>query len=281
MKKQWVGAGLFLLLLFLASFLIPPFALDPWGLFRPQKIVLIFFALSAVQFFGAGLTKVLGHRVGALMSGFIGGLLSSTATTVSIAKDSHEVERSQTLRIAALQSSILAMLLETVAFLAAAGGVIALEVVHIHLVILISMTVGLLVMLWRRKPQRPYAVPPEGNILDVASTLKLTGFIVLIMAASKAVQIWAGSQGLMLLTFVVSLFEVHGSLISSAQLYASSGIDSAQYEKLVEISLLASYCAKGVLIAAISNSAFRTRALLSLLPAFLFLVFHSFGFIEL
>ncbi|WP_374001533.1 DUF4010 domain-containing protein [Bdellovibrio bacteriovorus] len=280
MKNQWVRAGLFLLFLFVASKLVPPHPVDPWGLFRPQKILFMFFALSALQVMGEVLSLWVGPKAGIVMTGFLGGLLSSTATTVTLAKESHEANGSQTLRMAALQSAILAMLIQA-AVLISAGGLEAFQLVGLHFVILGLITVALIALLWRRKSRPHPAMVGANEILDVKSSLKLTVFIVLILAASKLVQEWAGGQGLMLLTFVISLFEVHGSLISTSQLLAAGKIDGPQYERLVETSLLASYVSKFALIAMISNAGFRKRALMTLAPAMLFLLLHLLGWIHL
>lgn len=280
MKNQWVRAGLFLLFLFVASRLAPPQPVDPWGLFRPQKILFMFFALSALQVLGKAFSFWIGRKAGMLLTGFLGGILSSTATTVTLARESHEPTGSQTLRIAALQSAILAMVLQA-AVLISAGGPEAFQLVGLHFGLLSVITLSLIALLWRRhSPSHPLIATSE-QLLNVRSSIKLTVFIVLILAASKLVQDWAGSQGLMILTFVISLFEVHGSLISASQLLAADKVTADQYERLVEVSLLASFVSKVFLIALISNLKFRKRALLSLLPAMLFLVFHLLGWIHI
>ncbi|AHZ86537.1 hypothetical protein Bb109J_c1201 [Bdellovibrio bacteriovorus] len=273
MKNQWVRAGLFLLFLFVASRWVPPHPVDPWGLFRPQKILFMFFALSALQVVGKAFSIWIGRKAGVILTGFLGGLLSSTATTVTLAKESHEPVGSQTLRLAALQSAILAMLVQA-AVLIRAGGIAAFELVGLHFAILSLITLSLIGLLWRRKPQSHPVIAGTERILDIRSSLKLTVFIVLILSASKLVQEWAGSQGLMILTFVISLFEVHGSLISTSQLLAAGKVDGFQYERLVEASLMASYVSKFALVATISSSGFRKKALMTLAPGMLFILLH-------
>lgn len=280
MKNQWVRAGLFLLFLFVASKLVPPGSIDPWGLFRPQKILFMFFALSALQVMGRVFSRMVGRRAGVLMTGFLGGLLSSTVTTVSLSKDSHETAGSQSVRMAAMHAAILAMLLQAVV-LVGAGSLEALHAVRQHFLILFVITSTMIVILWRRQSRpRPLEATSE-KVLDVTESLKLTIFIVLILAASRGAQEWMGTEGLMVLTFVVSLFEVHGALISTAQLLAADKVGLEQYEKLVEVSLLASFVSKFFLIAVISNAQFKRRAMWSLLPAVLFVVLHLLGWVPL
>ncbi|WP_235046287.1 DUF4010 domain-containing protein [Bdellovibrio bacteriovorus] len=240
----------------------------------------MFFALSTLQVMGKVLSSFVGHRAGMLMTGFLGGMLSSTATTVRLAKDSHDTEGSQSVRMAAMQAAILAMLLQAIV-LVGAGSIAALQVVSVHFLALFVITVVMIIVLWRRQSRpRHIATGPE-KILDVWESLKLTVFIVLILAASRGAQAWMGNDGLMALTFVVSLFEVHGSLISTAQLLAADQVGLAQYERLVEMSLLASFVSKMFLISIMSSAPFKKRALLSLMPAVLFLVLHLFGWIHI
>ncbi|WP_374035317.1 DUF4010 domain-containing protein [Bdellovibrio bacteriovorus] len=240
----------------------------------------MFFALSALQVMGKVLSSFVGHRAGTLMTGFLGGLLSSTATTVRLAKDSHDTEGSQSVRMAALHAAILAMLLQAVV-LVGAGSVEALRVVSLHFLILFLITMMMAVILWHRQSRpRGLTTGPE-KVLDVWESLKLTVFIVLILAASRGAQTWLGNDGLMVLTFIVSLFEVHGSLISTAQLLAADQVSLTQYEKLVEISLLASFVSKLFLIVTLSSAPFKKRAVVSLMPAVLFLLLHLLGWIHI
>ncbi len=85
----------------------------------------------------------------------------------------------------------------------------------------------------------------------------------------------------MILTFLISLFEVHGSLISTSQLLSSDTIGVEQYEKLVEVSLLASYASKSALVLFLGSSSFRRWGVLTLLPAMFFLALHLLGWIHL
>ncbi|QQR80613.1 MAG: DUF4010 domain-containing protein [Deltaproteobacteria bacterium] len=54
-----------------------------WKVFNPKKIASIIFALAFIQVLGFSTSQLLGSRVGAVLSGFFGGLVSSTATTAS------------------------------------------------------------------------------------------------------------------------------------------------------------------------------------------------------
>lgn len=64
--------------------LLPDQAYDPWNILNPYNIWFIVVLISSLSFIGYVLTKVIGHRYGLLLLGFVGGLFSSTAVTITM-----------------------------------------------------------------------------------------------------------------------------------------------------------------------------------------------------
>ncbi len=85
---EWSGA----LQLIITSALILPFlpndAIDPFGIFVPFKIWILVIFISSISFVGYFLTKYFSKGKSLLITSFFGSLVSSTAVTISIAKDS-------------------------------------------------------------------------------------------------------------------------------------------------------------------------------------------------
>src|SRR5512134_1695299 len=86
--KQWAKPAIILSATFLIAWLLPDGPIDPWGLVSLKTAAYLVFALSFIQVFGAVMIQLLGGRRGSIMTGFFGGLISSTATTVSLARKS-------------------------------------------------------------------------------------------------------------------------------------------------------------------------------------------------
>jgi uncharacterized membrane protein (DUF4010 family) len=72
----------------LLTWFAPSLPIDPWNILSPKKIISMIFALAIIQIFGSVLAKYLGTRTGAILTGFFGGLISSTATTAALARRS-------------------------------------------------------------------------------------------------------------------------------------------------------------------------------------------------
>jgi len=88
--QEWIG----LLQLVALSGVVLPFlpreAIDPWGVFVPFHVWLLVMLISGIGFVGYFLIKYLGARGGIPLTGFLGGLVSSTAVTISMATRSKE-----------------------------------------------------------------------------------------------------------------------------------------------------------------------------------------------
>jgi uncharacterized membrane protein (DUF4010 family) len=89
-KLGWddVYAGLRLLIAtFIALPLLPDEPIDPWGALNPYSLWLLVILISSLSLVGYVLTRLLGPARGTALTGLTGGLVSSTAVTLSFAKD--------------------------------------------------------------------------------------------------------------------------------------------------------------------------------------------------
>jgi uncharacterized membrane protein (DUF4010 family) len=84
-------AGLKLLLAtFVVLPVLPDRAVDPWGVLNPYTMWWLVILISALSFLGYVATRLLGAERGLLVTGFAGGLVSSTAVTLGFARQSRE-----------------------------------------------------------------------------------------------------------------------------------------------------------------------------------------------
>ncbi len=75
-----------LLLVAIVLPLVPAQAQDPWGALPPRKVGTFIVLIAGVQYVGYVLTRLLGATRGTGLAGLVGGLTSSTAVTVSMAR---------------------------------------------------------------------------------------------------------------------------------------------------------------------------------------------------
>lgn len=70
--------------------LLPSRSMDPWGVLSPRKVGWMVALIAAVDFLGYALNRVLGSRRGAVLTGLVGGLVSSTVVTVTMSRQARE-----------------------------------------------------------------------------------------------------------------------------------------------------------------------------------------------
>ncbi len=92
-KLGWddVFAGFRLLIAtFIALPLLPDRPIDPWGALNPYSLWLLVILISSLSLVGYALTRWLGPGRGAALTGLAGGLVSSTAVTLSFAREARD-----------------------------------------------------------------------------------------------------------------------------------------------------------------------------------------------
>ncbi|MBS1208902.1 MAG: MgtC family [Proteobacteria bacterium] len=87
--KEDIFAGLKLLIAsFIVLPLLPHHPIDPWDALNPYKLWLLVVLISALSLIGYVSTRWLGSARGVAVTGLTGGLVSSTAVTLSISRES-------------------------------------------------------------------------------------------------------------------------------------------------------------------------------------------------
>ncbi len=259
--QPYLKSALLLALIYGASLLAPSHPLDPWGLLNPKKVLHLVLALSLIQVLGDVFLRILGARAGALALGFFGGLISSTALTASLARESKKISDDKE------KAASLAYLSATAAMILEAAVLFTTGTSEVHLRILIFFiaplaTVLLLILIsYHRTPPSSQIAPPHDRI-KLGMILNLASFIVVALGLSKLLQIYFGVHALLPLTYIVSLFEIHGSVIANVQLHNAEVVSLEMLGDLFTLSLLASYTSKFFLVFTLGSSKLKRRILI-------------------
>jgi uncharacterized membrane protein (DUF4010 family) len=89
--EEDLAAGLKLLVAtFIVLPLLPREPVDPWGAIVPYRVWWLVVLISGLSLLGYIAVRALGERKGLLLTGIFGGLVSSTAVTMSAARQSHQ-----------------------------------------------------------------------------------------------------------------------------------------------------------------------------------------------
>lgn len=89
-KKDLSAAILFMIMTFVILPILPDHAIDPMGLFNLHRIWFMVVLVAGISFFGYIAIRILGSTHGIGIAGIFGGLVSSTAVAMSMARRVHE-----------------------------------------------------------------------------------------------------------------------------------------------------------------------------------------------
>ncbi|MBO9666480.1 MAG: DUF4010 domain-containing protein, partial [Bdellovibrio sp.] len=241
-----------------ALFFVPKEPIDPWGLISLYSLLRLLLLLMVIQILSYTImTYLKGHKGGFLL-GFLGGLISSTALTASLAKQSHDCSEDEVRLLSlAYLSALLGMVVEGLILVFVGVGEMHWELLWVFAGPIL-MTVGLLI--WRvRKLQeikfQEGALPPMGVGALIILGLVVAAFLIL----SKLLQKTLGQTGQFVLTFLVCLFELHGSIIGNVQLHERNIIDIRTLGNLIALGLFSSYLAKMSLVLFMGSDSLKKR----------------------
>lgn len=242
------------------AWFLPSQTIDPWGLISLKKITSIVFALTSIQLLGQYSLRFLGQRNGSIVTGFLGGMISSTATILDLAQKS-KISTADSLQSKELVflSATLAMLIEGILLF-----LIGADRFNRSLLIVFSgpvLTCAYLIAKFISKSSIKNLSTATDESINLWSILKLSLFIIFILCISKIIQNVLGANALLALTFFVSLFEVHGSMIANIQLQNDGTFNNTFLGNLVTVSISATFLSKYFLISFFGSSQLKIKVL--------------------
>ena len=250
----WADISSVLILLamtFLLLPLLPNRTIDPWSAINPYEIWLLTILIAAVSFVGYVAVKIFGDRMGILLAAAAGGLASSTATTLALARMSKERPESVRLlsagillagvvmmaRVAGITLLLNAPLAgQIVAPVAAAGAVLSL--------------CAFLLALGHREPATPLAA--ADNPLAIGTALKLGAVIVAVMLAVGYLRSTLGSAGVLLVAAVSGIVDADALTISMGRL-GGHGLDIQTAAQAIMVGVAVNTFTKAIMAGSIGG----------------------------
>jgi uncharacterized membrane protein (DUF4010 family) len=261
-----IYAGLRLLI---ASFIILPLipnrTVDPWNALNPYNLWLLVILISALSLAGYIATRWLGPGRGTALTGLTGGLVSSTAVTLSFARggrDSVEPDAGDTFATGIM----------------VAWGVMSLRVLVEAAVVYLPMVSRLAIpfvamsltgffaagFFYRRSARMQKGAEKASRDVPLKNPFSLTkaatfGLIfAVILLAVKIMEERFSSQGLYLVSILAGLTDVDAITLSLAK-FAKSGGDQTTAVYAITMAALANTCAKCGLVVALSSRSLKRR----------------------
>ena len=222
--------------------LLPDRDLGPFGGFNPFSTWLMVVLISGLGFAGYVSMRLFGARAGILLTAVLGGLASSTASTLAFSRRSREEPTLAEHYALAVIAACTVMLPRVVIATSFVNRDFALTLI-VPFAAMALPGIGFAAWVWfRRRPEKKKGdTPTLHNPLNLSTAIKFALLYSAIAFLVKAVRDQGWTEGLLPLAFVSGLTDMDAISLSIAGDYAAGK----------EISVLAT---RAVILAAVSNT---------------------------
>lgn len=196
--------------------LLPNQSVDPWGGFNPWEIWFLTVLTATISYAGYIAVRLLGSVRGLFVSGLAGGLVSSTATVVALARAAADGQY-VTERAGAASLACMVSLLRVMALTALLGVSVLPEVLPALLPAAAVLGMIGAVLLAKARPVQGQP-GPAGNPFEFGPLLLFAAFFGLVSTAGAALSDQFGSTSAVAASVFAGLFDVDVATLTSLRL---------------------------------------------------------------
>lgn len=253
----------FVLIAFVILPLLPDTAYDPYDVLNPREIWMMVVLIAGISLVSYALQKVYSNKSGALWLGILGGLISSTAATVTYARRSRQMSGSDFLVLAVVVASTAALVrifVEVMIVIPAFAHQIAPP--------LIAMFAWMCAICgfayWQLRKSTGEGSPSTDDPFQLRVAI-IFGLLYAVILYATA---WAGNrfgtEGLYVLSVVSGLIDVDAITISTAQLIDKRAIEVETGWRVILLAALSNLVFKAAIASFLSQGVARVK-----MPAYL------------
>jgi uncharacterized membrane protein (DUF4010 family) len=227
--------------------LLPDRGYGPYEALNPREIWLMVVFISALSFFGYWLIKLMGGEKGLLLTGLAGGLASSTATTLSLARFARDGASPKQVAAGIVAANV--VMLARVGFLLAAVARDVLAAVWPVLAAGAVVGAGAALILWRGSREKRGAddVLTLGNPMEIKPALIFAVLLAVIALASRFGADQFGQGGLFVVGLISGLADVDAMTLSAGRQAAGGGVEIAAAGAAIMAAVASNIVVKGAM----------------------------------
>jgi uncharacterized membrane protein (DUF4010 family) len=231
----------------------PPAAFDQIQVLNPYNIWFLVVLVSGISFLGYILVKTVGNKKGISISGLIGGLYSSTATSMSLAEKSKAYPDTTIPFIAGIVLACGVSFLRTLIFIRALNGDL-FNRTFLPILFMFLYLIGTGVYFLKNKKKEKIAQTPAIKTpFELTEALKLAGFIMGALLISKLILTYASVTVYYIVAAAMSFFSIDDPFVISAAASAGKLMSLDQAKNVVLLVTFLNMFQKAFLVLIFGN----------------------------
>lgn len=234
--------------------LLPDKTYGPMNVLNPRNIWLMVTLIVGISVVGYFIYKFVGKKVGTISNGILGGLISSTATTVSYARKTKEVKDIDKLAAFVITTAsavaLVRVLVEIGVVIPEKLSEVSLPLISVF-VLMSLLCVGLFYIISKNGGDEKMPEPENPAQFKSAIIFGLLYGAILLAVAFTEQEF--GDKGLYIVAIISGLTDVDAITLSVAQMMKTEGLNTSVGWRLILIAVLSNLSFKGVMTAILGS----------------------------
>lgn len=230
----------------------------PWDAFNPYHIWWMVVLIAGISYLGYFAIKIGGNQHGPVLTGALGGLVSSTAVTLNLSKLSASYSHMENVLAAGILTACATMFARTLLLTWVINPVMSQTLLP-ALLVMALFTYIVAFLLW--KTARDLSIHEDialKNPFQLGMAIKFGAFLVLVMLLSKVLKFYFGDTGTYVLAAASGLADVDPITVSMTQM-TKDGMEIAVAAKAILIAVSVNSAVKSLFSGTIGNRALAFR----------------------
>jgi uncharacterized membrane protein (DUF4010 family) len=235
---------------------LPDARYGPYAVFNPREMWLMAVLIVGLSLAGYIALKFFGERAGIVAGGLLGGLISSTATTVSwarLTRDRPDASRAAALVVVIASTVVYGRVLVEIAAVSRPF----LPVATPPLLVLAAAMALSAAVLWLRTRGEPPVTADGQHPASLKTAFTFAALYAMVLLAVAIVNDRFGAQGLYAVSAISGLTDVDAITLSVARLVGSGQVAPDLGARLVVVGVLSNLAFKGMMAALLGDRRLR------------------------
>jgi len=254
--------------LLIASFIVLPLlpdrTVDPWGAINPYKLWLLVVLISAISLVGYVAVRWLGPERGTAVTGFFGGVVSSTAVTLTFAKQSRSEPHEASTFSLGILIAWLVMAVRIVVLVAIVDATLVPTILPPFIGAALA-TLAMAGLAWRQSVTEELAHAQEvplKNPFSLTEAIKFALFFAAVLLVVRLVELYAPGRGFYAVAALAGLTDVDAITLSMTK-YAGESGDARTAALAIAIGALSNTLVKGGYVVVLGAPELRRRIIVA------------------
>jgi uncharacterized membrane protein (DUF4010 family) len=254
--------------LLFASFVVLPVLphrpVDPWGALDPYELWLLVILISSLSMAGYIAVRWTGERRGTVLTGALGGLVSSTAATISLARRSREAPGSAAVLCAGIAASWAVMFVRVGVEVAIVSPSLLPRLAPALVGLAVALALCALALARSADADGPQddALDKLRNPFQMRVAIQFAVLFAIVLLATKLVSTWLPQQGIYAVAVLSGTVEVDAITLSVARMASRSELGASIASEAIVLAAVTNSVMKWVYAMVLGDAALRRRLLL-------------------